>query len=583
MAFAADDGATSFSNREEENDNENDGEGEGEGEGWGGEATDDYSSFWRSIPDPPAPVAASSSAADDDAIATATTTSAAAPPITATAAVVTNAAKARKSAVSARRRASRKRDSLAFRDVTNRRAAVPSGGGDSKDSGKPHHAPVVAPPVRPSESSLASKSPGVEDGAGLVFGKAGREETAVEEKKRGKRRRRKRQSLLLPSDSGLPLTAGRDPAGSSSECGTTSSSKEGLVEANDKPVGAAITTNREMLARLVRDYCSLPEERRANSNEARSIEALSGYPMPGKSLPSMRDDADAKREFLLRVRPIVQEMEGRKRKDAADTRLATRCEARKDGSGGFRYHDAESGEEVPGVEYERRYAAMIEEGRRKRRAMAGGHEGGQFRTRDDVGKEIESGLVELERSQESKTEQGRCDVPHNPGDSEVKEMRIDGVSMERENCGHSPADSGMDMDESVNMDDSTAGNDNGIEMSPVEIPSPGKDEADGSTNPLNDDSPATIDYSSPDGPTERPVGTTQGNSCEEVPGRRRGDGPAGSRRPLLAGMPDTDDPRVLAARERLRCAIDAALAEYSREMLAIEQAAGDEDVLLPND
>jgi len=41
---------------------------------------------------------------------------------------------------------------------------------------------------------------------------------------------------------------------------------------------------------------------------------------------------------------------------------------------------------------------------------------------------------------------------------------------------------------------------------------------------------------------------------------------------LLAAMPPTNDPRVVAARKTLWHAIDTALANYSREILAMEES-----------
>ena len=135
-----------------------------------------------------------------------------------------------------------------------------------------------------------------------------------------------------------------------------------LMEVSGGPVGAS---KEERLIQLVRDYCSLPLKHRIHSTESKEIQSLSSYPMPDQMHPLH----NKKEEFLLKVQPIVQEMEKLKLKDVMDTRLATGCEARKDGRGRYRYYEVDDGGElVRSKEYERRYVAILDERRRKRSA-----------------------------------------------------------------------------------------------------------------------------------------------------------------------------------------------------------------------
>ena len=90
-----------------------------------------------------------------------------------------------------------------------------------------------------------------------------------------------------------------------------------LMEVSGGPVGAS---KEERLIQLVQDYCSLPHKHRIHSTESKEIQSLSSYPMPDQMHPLH----NKKEEFLLKVQPIVQEMEKLKLKDVMDTRDARR-------------------------------------------------------------------------------------------------------------------------------------------------------------------------------------------------------------------------------------------------------------------
>mmetsp|Transcript_29408 Transcript_29408/g.62441 ORF Transcript_29408/g.62441 Transcript_29408/m.62441 type:complete len:493 (+) Transcript_29408:112-1590(+) len=474
------------------------------------EATDDYSSYWQSIPDPPTPNTTSDTAPSAVEVGEKPTATAAEGP----------------------RRRHRKRDSLAFRDVTNHK--VPNG--DKNDS------------CKSSESLTNSLEGEVDAGIDKDLGTEGSEE--IVEKRRKKRK--KRRSMLLPSDDANgaehPLTCLAATSANDEDTGVSPKidAEQSKDVADDIPVKNG--NSKEVLLQLVRDYCSFPADCRVNSKESNEIESLSGYPMPGKILPVM-DNSTSKKEFLLRVQPIVQEMENRKQRDVAETKLATQCEVKKNRRGGYCYYDVSSGEQIRADEYKLRYAAMIEEKRRQKRKKKDRH------------KEC--------------PEQESINQPNNSLDNvKVNDVQANCKSNNQERCDDSKSEQGCcddsNMDESVNMDDSM--------MSPADSVATCEDKKQHvSIRTASDDlivkpnalgdSLVSEDSSSNninDSPTE-----TQSEECVHAPNQHEND--HGSH-PLLAGMPTSNDPRVLAARRKLWCAMDAALANYSHEILAIEEA-----------
>jgi len=416
------------------------------------------------------------------------------------------------------RRRHRKRDSFAFRDVTNQQQQVSNNGDvDGENNfalGKT--AAVSSKSFEPVPKSLREKDEDV--GLDNILGIESEE--AVE--KKSKTWKKRRMSLLLPSDdkgTGLPLAF---PGATDSQ--------NGDVASKDNADSGTNNNSKEVLVQLVRDYCSLPVECRVNSKEANKIDSLSGYPMPGKILPFM-DNATTKEEFLLRVQPIVQEMENRKQKDVADTKLATQCEVKKNGKGGYCYYDVNSGEQIQADEYKLRYAAMVDERHQKRKTTC--------------------------RVEEC-SEQGSIDPPNNLDNAEAKKIRFDHDSIEQEKLNDSKNDdSNMDMDESVNMDDSM-----------MSLSSDGKTNASPSIE--LDDSLASEDSSSTSATTDLPI-EIQSEGTNEPSQHHRSNHDSHL---LLAGMPTSNDPRVIAARRKLWRAVDAALANYSQEILAMEETGG---------
>jgi hypothetical protein len=337
---------------------------------------------------------------------------------------------------------------------------------------------------------------------------------------RRKRPGKKRRSLLLPSDNnGVDILM--DSLGSRGDdvslevAAAAASSKQVSVDVvlafNDDNNNAS--KHQEMI-QLVRRYCSLPLNKRVNSHEAKRIEFLSTYPMPGKILNVFNGDNETcKREFMLRAQPLVRLMEQQKQKDIDDARSFTGCEVKK-GKGGFQYVDIKTLEAVTAEEYKDRYFAMIEDRKVQRRNQT---------------------------------------VVNNSCSNEEASPFAD--------------DSNMDMDESVfSPDDSVVrGDDDKSVLSCARasyreclvISSCTDEVSTPSFNAANtQEQKAAAVYNTN---TTKPLTSSPENITETKP------------HPLLGALPQSDDPRVLEARRKLFRAIDTALATYSSEILALTQ------------
>lgn len=347
------------------------------------------------------------------------------------------------------------------------------------------------------------------------------EEDSVVKKKR---RRKCRRSMLPPSD----------------DCNDNSG-------ATALPPLAAATAlkNEEVITKLVREYCALPNSQRANSQVARDIETLTSYIIEtdGKKKSNTLtnlNDADTKRQFLLNVQPIVQEMEKQKQNDIETTKIATQCEVVKKKGGIFCYYDIKTGEEVMADEYKVRYTAMIVDKKREKKNR-------EERRRVEMMNENDTG----ESSVEGKIVKIRSDDSLDSSlvfkkDDEEREVE---VHPNHERCD----DSNMDLD--LSIDDSVV-----------------SCCGDGKANNGEKHQQHTCN--------EQSTETKHSNDCQVSTAATAGNyenesNPNNnSNRPLFAaGMNQaSNDPRILAARRTLWNAIDTALTTYSQTILDIERA-----------
>lgn len=417
------------------------------------EATNDYSSYWQSIPDPPTPgkAAAAAPETNDD-----------------------NPAAEKR----------RKRRQSALKDRTNRNDAA--------------------------GTDLKKRSSGSAEDDDEFAGLFSEDDAIMNSRKRSSKKRR---SLLLPSDDKvdvLDYLSSRDDSAESKYAVDNSASLDITLPSNiqnNKP------SNQEII-NLVRQYCALPPNQRQKSIEASQIESLTTYPMPGKILKFANTET-CKREFILRAKPIVVLMEEQKQRDIVDARNFTRCEVKRV-RGGFEYVDLESGKGVDAEEYRKRYCAMLDE-----------------RKTDRLGR------------------------------------RTDGEDVTGSLNDTSPFadDSNMDMDESVfSPDDSCL---NGAEASDGRIAISSSSNtptiSSSATTGLVNDTAETCSNDTADQKSCTEIDTTIGNAAPSSASKET------APHPFIGSLPPSNDPRVLEARRKLFCAIDTALATYSREIMALAQ------------
>jgi hypothetical protein len=341
------------------------------------------------------------------------------------------------------------------------------------------------------------------------------------------KRAKKRRSLLLPSDVEVDGFAesfnarGRTVSKTAAKVAATSRyDSTSCAAAYHTRHGDDSAYSCDVLVQLVRKYCSLPLNQRVNSRESKEIESISGYPMPGKILDIFDGDIETcKRKFLLRAQPIVLAMEQQKQKDIDDTRSYTQCEVKKNPrEGGFQYVDINSLKPVSSDEYKARYSAMIDEQRVERR----------------------------------QTKMAASKWMNELSPNEKTSSFAD--------------DSNMDMDDSImSIDNSLVNGDDVLSCTRAPRSSLTNSTIDNlSTHPLANDSLAERKHPTPvhnNGnidDSSKTSSTMQAQSKTVEP------------QLLASGMPPSDDPQIIEARRKLFLAIDTALANYSREILALK-------------
>lgn len=394
--------------------------------------------------------------------------------------------------------------------------------------------------------------------------------------------KKQRRSLLLPCDdyeSSSTAAADDDdmkslPYSSSSSQHDAALTKVIATAVDTKPSSCPPSNDQhtqQRLIQLVREYCALPNNtsQRIHSKQAQEIERLSSYPMPGTKfhLPiilhtqrsaepcttNTNNDNDTNNngerkqksntttttkskavfqpEFILHLKPIVQEMEHRKQTDTMESRTVTQCEMHKN-RGRCYYVDGGTGEEVDPREYERRYLSWI--GRRRVERLDRNR---RRRSDDDDDDDLKDGKNDEEL------------VLSSPQLAEAAALAEEGSF----DC-----ESSFDMDQSVNMDDSmmssaAASADDSMSEDVV---------AKTATFAARVIEPAAAAATSRSCASDTNDNTSTSNKGTSI----RGLG--------LQLLPPSNDTRVLAARTKLWRAIDVALENYSKEILAIQQQQG---------
>ena len=193
-----------------------------------------------------------------------------------------------------------------------------------------------------------------------------------------RKRNRRRQSILLPSEletgevshpvlvvkghesedrTASLQTPIPNPAFGSRDTANTASAKDSLAE----------------MQKLVRSYCSLPIDSEARIECVDKIRYKTGYslalPTSSFEAASMGTTEDTestqqdsfrsqRRDLLTRIGPAVERMEHAKKAQAQSVEQTTGCTVEKTRSGKYRYRNT-SGVKVPTDEYKTRYLVMI--------------------------------------------------------------------------------------------------------------------------------------------------------------------------------------------------------------------------------
>ncbi|KAL7479578.1 hypothetical protein ACHAW6_005305 [Cyclotella cf. meneghiniana] len=428
------------------------------------EATNDYSSYWQSIPDPPTP------------------TSAALPEKISTGAVDTAVTRLRK----------RRYSCVPLKDVTN-------------------HALLRENDFDGAKPVLKARVAKSDDGA------ANRHFSELDERDTDGNNSAEFDGLTESfSSRGRTVSKNAAKVAAKSRSDKASSAAAYHIHHSDD-----FAYNNDELVRLVRKYCSLPLNQQVNSRESKEIEAITGYPMPGKILDIFDGDIETcKREFLSKAQPIVLAMEQQKQKDIDDTRSYTQCEVKRNPKeGGFQYVDVKSLKPVSSDEYKARYSAMIDERRTERRQakMAASKWFNKLSPDEKASSFADDSNMEMDDSI----------------------MWVDNFAADADDvssCTRAPRSS-LTISTINNLSTQPLSNDSLAER---------KDPKPVDNNANTNDSPKTST-------------TVQAKSKAIEP-------------QLLAGvMPPSDDPRIIEARRKLFLAIDRALANYSCEILALNE------------
>jgi hypothetical protein len=207
------------------------------------------------------------------------------------------------------------------------------------------------------------------------------------------RRSKGRRSLILPSeqdgiDSEQRSVDGDDTFSVAEVCETTFSSCS-----SKSSIKRSAEEDMDDIKASIRRFCAIPLEKRYTSNDALCIEELTGYPLltamdkvnrermengtistpikltwasneGGKISPDALAalSSKMKRNLFEKIRPLVQEMEIKKKEDTAMLEDATNCRVERK-KGKFRYVSLATGKKVSSKEYERRYLLQIQEKR----------------------------------------------------------------------------------------------------------------------------------------------------------------------------------------------------------------------------
>ena len=297
----------------------------------------------------------------------------------------------------------------------------------------------------------------------------------------------------------------------------------------------------EDLRALVRGFCRQSKEDRPTCVQAQAIQSLTGYPLV-RSLDAQRSD---RRMVLQLLAPVIEEMDQRKAFETEKWQDATGCRVERSRSGKYRYVSIETNQRVKSQEYQRRYRQVLEDEAELRLERANTWKAKLV-------------LVDNESNGSSCDEDMSCQAGDQPCILEV-ESQPRGESI----VGTSNAETSMDLcDMSVSMDlelSQMMGSEVEATMHDFPIATCSTSASDGveeDTNDLEEE------------PSLQPIQTAPADVCELRPKSVTPTEYMGTL-PLPDRDVESSDPEIAKVERRLWNRIDAALQDYSYQVMTI--------------
>lgn len=376
-----------------------------------------------------------------------------------------------------------------------------------------------------------------------------------------RKRNRRRQSILLPSEletgevshpvlvvkghesedrTASLQTPIPNPALGSRDTANTASAKDSLAE----------------MQKLVRSYCSLPIDSEARIECVDKIRYKTGYSLAlptfsfeAASMGTTKDTENTqqdsfrsqRRDLLARIGPAVERMEHAKKAQAQSVEQTTGCTVEKTRSGKYRYRNT-SGVKVPTDEYKTRYLVMIT-----------AHKLEKTREYEAIREELES-LIQKTGVEAGGISPNSVEREHPTivadNDEVDRSVEVDWKqSDEKDDCNKS------DMELVLQEDEDTTRH----ESSPMSATTPSAKTPSPSIQPQdNMVGSQEMDEHSAEETAQQHATVKRPERMEDtvIPFPDRGE--------------ESEDPDIARAERKLWHSIDAALDEYSREVLAIQ-------------
>lgn len=114
------------------------------------------------------------------------------------------------------------------------------------------------------------------------------------------------------------------------------------------------------LQTMVRQYCSTPKDQRPTCTSARDIEESTDYPLLQPVFDSHPLSHSNRRAVLQKMAPVIEEIDKRKIEETEKWQRETECRVERSKSGRYRYIAIATNTKVPSQEYKNRYMAVLE-------------------------------------------------------------------------------------------------------------------------------------------------------------------------------------------------------------------------------